>query len=267
MRLSRVRVNVRGHLAEPAVAVVGSWDPLLPTHMSLFRRLVRYARPRSLASVVIHLEPSPALHLNGPLEWPVYDDVKARMFLVAACGVSASLVVSFRKRDLTSGAKELLELVTQRVRLQELWLGASQSLGTGRGGSDEAIRRLAQQHRIRILRLPPASLDAGGRKVRECLIKGELEQATRIVGRSPAWSRPRSGLLRLAWHPGRYVAAPLLAPAEEPGEPFHLQLEGSGRTVPKCAWPDPAMSWMTVLRRDDPDTAPPRDVCGSLSRH
>lgn len=241
------------------MAVVGSWDPLLSTHLSLFRRLARYARPRSLASVVIHLEPSPARHLNGPLEWPAYDDVEARLALVATCGVSASLVVAFRKRDLTSGARELLELLAEHIQLRELWLGASQSLGRCGHGSDQAIRQICREHRIKVTRLPPTSLDARGRRVRECLIRGELEQAAGIVGRSPVWSRPRNGVLRLAWRPGRYVAAPLSAPDEEPGPPFHLHLEGGERTVPKCVWPDPELGWLTVLRRDDSGTPPQAD--------
>jgi FAD synthase len=247
-----MRVKVYGRVDEPAVAVVGSWDPLLPGHVSLFRRLRRYARHHSLASVVIHLEPSPARHLNGALEWPTYDDVRARLAMVAASGISASLLVRFRKQDLTAGAKEFIEAVTQHVKIDELWLGAQQSLGSCEGGSDEAIQQVAKKHRITIARLPYSSLDGAGRKVREFLILGQLEQAVRIVGRSPVWSRPRSGFLRLPWRPGNYVAAPLSGPGGKSGKCFHLQLTGSGHIVPKCVWPDPAMSWLTFFRRAEP---------------
>jgi hypothetical protein len=239
---------------------------LLPGHVSLFRRLQRYARRHALASVVIHLDPSPARHLNGALEWPPYDDVMARLAMVAACGVSASLLVRFRKRDLTAGAKEFVESVSGQVTLKELWLGAQQTLGSCRAGSDEAIHQVARKYRIRIVRLPYSPRETRGRKVRQCLIQGELEQAARMVGRSPVWSRPRSGCLRLPWRPGHYVAAPLSRPGGPPGKALHVRLAGSGHTVPTCPWPDPAISWLTFLRRAGGSTVIPRDLDARDSR-
>jgi FAD synthase len=245
-------VKVYGRLHQPAVAVVGSWDPLLPKHVSLFRRLRRYARRHSLASVVIHLEPSPARHLNGALDWPTYDDVMTRLAIAAASGISASVLVRFRKYDLTAGAREFIEAVTEHVQIDELWLGAQQSLGPCQAGSDQVIRQVARRHRIRIARLPYSSLDGEGRKVRELLILGKLEQAARIVGRSPVWSRPRSGSLRLPWRRGNYVAACVSGPGARAGKSFRLQLTGSDHVIPKCVWPDPAVSWLAFLRRTGP---------------
>jgi FAD synthase len=244
-----MRVKIHGKVEEPAVAVVGAWDPLLPAHLSLFRRLRRYARRQSLASVVIHLEPSPARVLNGALEWPTYDDVMTRLAMVTECGVSASLFVRFRKQDLSAGAKEFIQSVTEHITINELWLGAQQSLGACNSGAEERIQKVARKHRIAITRLPYSAVAGQGRKVRQCLTSGDLEQAAHIVGRSPVWSQPRSGLLRLAWRPGNYVAAPLSSPSGKPGKAVLVQLARSGQVVPTCRWPDAAISWLTFFRR------------------
>ena len=245
-----MRVRLIGRLNRPAVAVVGSWDPLLPAHLSLFRRLERYATRRSRSSLVIHLEPSPARHLNGALQWPTYDDIWTRVAIVAKCGVSASLVVRFRKRDLTAGAAEFMECVTEHATIRELWLGAYQTLGSCKAGSDAMIRKVARTRQIRITRLPHSPPDRKARLVRHCLEHGELEQATRIVGRSPVWSQPRSGSLQLPWRQGSYVAAALSAPDGARGKSLRLRLTGSRGTVPRCTWPHPAVKWLTLLRRE-----------------
>lgn len=244
-----MRVTVIGQVDQPAAIVVGSWDPLLPGHLALFRRLRKYARHHSLASVVVHLHPSPTRQLNGPLERPTYDDIKARLDMVAQCGVTASILVRFRKQDLTAGAKEFIGSVTQHVKIKELWLGAQQSLGSLESGSSEAISKLAKKHQFTVVRLPYSVQAAGGRKVRQYLKNGDLGEATRIVGHSPVWAKPRSGLLRLAWRPGNYIVALLSSPSGQTGQTMVLKLAASGQGVPKCRWPDPAIRWLTFIDR------------------
>lgn len=242
---ARLLQQIRG----PAVATIGSWDPILPAHRRLFGRLGRHASKSSLTSLVILLEPPPPLFLGGPMRWPRYDDLRARVALVRSSGVQAVLLVRFAADDLALGAAELFDLVRRHVQLDELWLGSTQSLGRGLPGSQSTITKLAEERRIRLSLLSPPRNGLVGSTVRDLLQDGRVREAARIVDRPPTWGRPRGGDLRLAWAPGWYEVAPLETPSSKPcGPPLRVQLVADRKRLPRLTWPDDAIPWLAFLR-------------------
>ena len=242
----------------PAVATIGSWDPILPAHWRLFGRLGRHASKSSLASLVILLEPPPPLFLKGSMRWPRYDDLRARVALIRSSGVQAVLLVRFSADDLALGAAELFDLVRCHVQVNELWLGSMQSLGRGLPGSQATIAELAAERGIRLSLLSPPRNGLVGSRVRDLLQEGRVREATRIVDRPPLWGRPRGGALRLAWAPGWYEVAPLeTVPSHRRGPPLRVELVADRKGLPKLTWPDDAIPWLAFLRGpgDDPDAS------------
>jgi FAD synthase len=222
------------------VAAVGVWDPLLPAHEDLFRQLRSHAQQHGLAAAAIVLDPDPVRFLWGAAEVPVYNDIQTRVRLLLSSDLDRVVMVRFRRRDLFSGADDLFSAVLGCVQLEELWLGARQTLGRGDGNSFEAIVELGRPLGVVVKRRAFARLET--QDVRELLAAGRLREAAQAVGRPPIRSRPRSGRLRLAWRPGLYQAAQLAGLEAEAGaKPIRVRLAADGNRLPKLEWPDPAI--------------------------
>ena len=252
-----MRASLRGRVARPAIAVVGVWDPLLPDHRALLARLAWEAHARSLGSLAVLLDPPPRRYLDGPWEWPVYDDVETRVRLMLGCGLDAVCCLRFARADIHAAAADLLALLRDRVPLAELWLGAGQALGTGPAGSERAIAALAAESGVGLVRLPPTSLKPLGRQVRQLLVAGRIAEATRVVGRPPVRRQPTSGRLRLAWRPGQYQAVPLADPvAAVPGPGVEVCLAPTPRGLPCLAWPDCAAGYLAFVAGPGDESGP-----------
>jgi FAD synthase len=236
-----MKMTLQGHLAKPAITVVGEWDPFLLSHRALLASLCERAAQRACSSLGIVIDPSPGTvspfrFRYGRYGWPVYDSVSARIGFMRACGLDAVLCVRFRQQDFAAGAAEFLDAVRAQVTLDELWLGALQQLGSGPSGSPAAIAAYATEHAIRLTMLPLPPL--GTYDTRSFLATGRLVEAIDVVGRPPIWERPRSGTLRLAWRPGRYRAIALQTLSSRwDGDEITLDLNPDTGGTPQLTWP------------------------------
>ena len=255
-----------GQITRPVMAVVGAWDPFLPAHQTLFAELAHSAHGTGLGTLGILIDPHPGKLIAGAGEWPIYDDIKIHIPQMLAQGLDGILLLRFFKSDLNATAQDFFDRVRPQVDLQELWLGATQNLGSGVGGGPQAIAELCAQTGVRLRRLPEMGLKNVGRDVRRLLRQGQLAEAIRIVDRPPLCRRPRTGRVQRAWAPGCYHAVPLRHPtAPLTVAPIEIQLQPTAQGGSSFAWPDRAMPYLAFLTgpADRPATA---DTAASI-RH
>jgi FAD synthase len=236
-----MKTTLFGRIDHPAVAAIGVWDPFLARHEQLCTTLAASAHARSLSSVAIVLHPNPPALLNGDQHFPMYDDLAARVWRLRACGIDAVLKLQMTRSDLDLGAAALLDTVQEALLLAELWLGQTQTLGRGEAGSRETVAALAAQRGVELLVLPrpPAEAASAGYQALQLLTDGRLAEAIGCVGHAPVRSRPKSGLLRLPWRPGRYRAVPLQHPGAAPiGPGVTVTLTSGAQQRPTMHWPD-----------------------------
>jgi hypothetical protein len=235
-----------------AVAVVGTWDPVVPAHCELFRSLVRYGKRHSLVPLVVILYPSPAKLLNrGPGECPEFCDIRARGTLIKMFAPVEVIVVRFTRPDLEESCHTLFRLLSKHVLLRELWLGPNQSLGSGGRGSDAAITAWACRNQVHLRRLKPnAESNKGGLAVR-FLQQGKIKRAITWASHPPIWRRPRSGKLLLDWPSGEYVGVPLSAPSDfnlPRTRRIRLKLASTGvGQIGSLSWPANDVPWLAFL--------------------
>ncbi len=248
-----VRVQISGSdsfCREPALAVIGTWDPMLDPHRELFRRLAVKGAAARLTPVVIVLHPSPVRFLNpGDGVCCEYSDLHARIALIRECAPVKVLTVRMTRRDLDASVQSLLGLLKPYIRLKELWLGAHQSLGRCKQGSAAAIASLARRRNITLRRLPPCDACRLGSATLQLIGKGKLRSAARRASGPPIWRRPQSGVLRLDWPEGAYLATPMSEPrcgnAKTP-EPISVRLV-RGKTSRTLIWPSKDIKWLSFL--------------------
>jgi FAD synthase len=243
-----VRVDSHKHFG-PAVAIIGEWDPLTPTHLQLFQQLTRYAMKIGRLSVVIMLDPPPPSFIpDDPMEWPVYHDVHARKILIEHTKVDGTVVVKFEARDLDAPFADFFELILDAVQLDEILLGARQSLGRGRESSNTVVEELARRVQVKLTRLPPTSGDAVGRRVRQFLRMGRFKDAAETIGEAPLRARPAGRDLCLSWPAGNYVVEGRQSPfAATPTCQMEVWLSATARGYSNMEWPDPEIEWLAFV--------------------
>jgi len=74
-----------------------------------------------------------------------------------------------------------------------------------------------------------------------------MEEAIEIVGRPPTWARPPSGVLRLAWRPGRYRAVALRSPMSTGGAAMDVILTAREDGPARLTWPDRDIAYLAFV--------------------
>lgn len=233
----------------PSIAVVGTWDPLVPAHEHMFQSLSAYGKRAALTSTVIMLDPAPpSLIPETPLDWPTYDDPATRIALIRRCGVDATLLVGFKRRDLDAPPDEFFGLLERHTRIDELWLGAHQSLGRGPASADDEVVLAASKHGITVRRLPEVDPPPAVDDARTLLKSGYLRTLSEVIGRPPVWSRPHGGKLRLPWPPGVYECVPAETPyTAGDGPVLRVRLVRGEGGLATLVWPSPQIRWLSFV--------------------
>ena len=223
--------------SRPALAVLGTWEPFLPEHEALLNAMQERAARLGLQPVVILMDPPPQVYVRRPegRGWPIYEDVQTRIDCIRKCGIPTIMRIDFRAEDLAGTCREFFDLVCAEIEVGEFWRRKDQSIGSGVKGDGMAILRACLQRKIRLHRAP---VDGDGRKaafvVRSHLQRGRVLDAVKLVGRFPSAIKPKDGVLRRAWCPGRYFVA---SSEKFDEEAIPVELAESRGGGPLCSWP------------------------------
>lgn len=229
------------------VALIGEWDPLGPAHEQLLRSTVSSAALSGRSVLVVTLEPGPASRVFGSTARPPFDDVAARLLLQERCGVQSRVTVGLTPSEVERcGAEHLLAELCRFVPIEELVLGAYQTLGVGSLGDPAAVDAAARKRGIPVRRLDPLDVRPRTADARRLLANGYLQQATSIVGRHFFWARPHDEVVRLPWPPGWYRALPYAAPSPADrltGDDISVEMRRSDGSS-YFFWPTRAIPWL-----------------------
>ena len=208
-----MRVRVHDRAKGPHTALVGEWDPILPSHEQLFRETSKVAMTNGRRLLVITFDPAPISHVLGPRSRPPLDDVATRLLRQSRCGVSTRVTVSMSAVESShAGAEALLAALEPWVEISELVLGSRQTLGTAHRGDESAIKAAVAGRGIAVRRLTDAAPRTTAADARQAVTRGKLDEAARLLGRPLWWARPAAGRLTLPWPSGRYLAVPASEP-------------------------------------------------------
>lgn len=231
------------------VAVIGTFDPIVPANVELFRALAKRGRQQKLLGVVIVLFPSPAQLVNGAAVAPQYSDIHSRVALIRMSAPVDVLVVRFSKPDLDASCASFFRFLGRYIRVRELWLGPNQSLGRGWQGSRDRISELARCRNIRIKWLAPYRGRDMRWRVMKLLQEGKVRKASTFASFPPIWRRPQNSILKLHWPAGRYLVVAVAAPSviHTVANRFAIRLRGSGNRSQTFSWPNRNIEWLAFL--------------------
>ena len=253
-----MNVTLLGGLpSKPAVAVLGTWDPVLKQHEALIEELAAVAKARDLTASVIMLDPPPGVFTKGAAAWPIYDEFATRVARLLTAGIETVIHVDFSEQDLGDSADGFFAAVCGRVTLAEFWLKPNQSIGTGPKGSGLAVLAACRRRGIRLRRVGTEDGRPLSAIAREHLRAGALRKAAAIVGHPPTMRRPASGKIRVAWHAGRYEA--IVADVSDgrwaTRRPIEIALVPEADGMAELTWPSTTIETLAFIAGPGDDEA------------
>lgn len=164
------------------ICAIGVWDPVLECNRKLFRQLAKTSRSEHYTSVIVTLDPPPAMFNHGRKEWATFDNLAARLSFQRNEGIDTTIVARISHRETKLGARWFFDVLSNYVDIAQIWLGARQSLGPDHEGSSAAILEYASRRKIRVVRLPNRFTRNVSGRGREWLRIGSVCRARKMSG-------------------------------------------------------------------------------------
>ena len=175
-------------LRAATAATIGTFDGVHRGHAALVARLRSEAAARGLQTAVLTFRDMPYFHFypdqcSRLLTLP---DEKAAAF--AALKIDHLFLLPFDASIAQLSADEFITELVQKLKLKLLVVGPDFALGKNRAGDVPALRQLGKAHGFELVVLGEKIEDAGeaisSTRVRQCVEAGEIEVATRLLGRA-----------------------------------------------------------------------------------
>lgn len=186
MELIRGLHNLRPRHRD-TVLTIGNFDGVHLGHQQILQRVSQMASQRDLRSTVMLFEPQPR-------EWFDPDNAPTRLMSLRdkavslkARGVDQLLCVRFDQEFRSLSASQFVDdLLVTGLGVDFLVVGDDFRFGRGRDGDFAFLKSAGQQQGFTVEATPTCELDGSrvsSTRVRQALATGELDQATRLLGR------------------------------------------------------------------------------------
>lgn len=178
-------------LNRASVVTIGVFDGVHLGHQYLVRRLVESARSSGRLAGVITFYPHPDVVLRGITGRYYLSTPEERAALLGELGVDFVVTLAFDDRLRHIRAADFVDLMVERLRLSELWVGKEFALGYKREGNVPFLREQGEEKGFVVDAVDLMAVEdteAGPRTIsssaiREALNNGDIETANHMLGR------------------------------------------------------------------------------------
>ena len=181
-----ITTNLTHRAPTPAVLTIGSFDGVHLGHQHLMRCVVERARSRGVAAVALTFDPLPREILRPGQPIAYLTRLPEKLRRLAQTGLDETIVVQFTHELAQVEAKDFIAWIRQYIPFVELWEGEGFALGHGRTGNLDILAQLGQEMGYE-LHIAPLIESEGApvssTRIREAVMSGDMETATRLLGR------------------------------------------------------------------------------------
>ncbi len=187
MQVIRDLTTVR--LTQPTVLTIGSFDGIHRGHQYLISRVVARAREIGAASALVTLHPHPKVVLRPDAPLQYLSTIEERLDLLAPLGLDYTVVFPFSIEYSQIRARDFVQMLVDHLNMKEIFCGKDFALGYKREGNVAFLQALGNEKGFNVTVVEPQKFDGeimSSTRIRDLIAAGDLEDATRFLGRYPS---------------------------------------------------------------------------------
>ncbi len=169
-----------------AVVTLGTFDGVHRGHQAVLAEVIRRARSKKLASVLVTFDPHPLAVVNPSAAPKLLTLPEEKELLVVAAGIEQFVLLPFTPAVAQLDPEAFVRRLCDEYAMRELVMGYDHGFGRGRAGDVAVVQRLAQAQNFAVA-VVDAVRDNGqpisSTVIRTSVAHGDLESATRWLGR------------------------------------------------------------------------------------
>jgi riboflavin kinase/FMN adenylyltransferase len=190
------------------VATIGNYDGVHRGHQHMIAAVRAKATELGVPAVVVTFEPTPREFFEGPAAPSRLTRLREKLEALALYGVDRVVVLRFDRRMQGMGADEFVDrLLVRGLGVRHMVVGHDFHFARRREGDIETLRAAGAAHGFTVEEVDQFLLEGervSSSLVREALNQGDLERATRLLGRPYRMA----GRVRLGKKLGRTLGFP-----------------------------------------------------------
>lgn len=171
----------------PCAATIGVFDGVHIGHRKVILSAVSAARESGLKSVALTFNPHPAKVLNPKSKIPSLISLGHRIKLIEECGVDTLIILKFTNSfSRVTPEKFVKNVLMNRLRVRELYIGENFNFGYGAGGSAKGLLRMGKIYgfKVKIVRsIKVTARVVSSTLIRSLIMGGKLDLAAKFLGR------------------------------------------------------------------------------------
>lgn len=172
---------------EACVLTIGNFDGLHRGHQALLKQLTDKADSLGLPAVVLTFEPHPREYF-APDQAPArLASLREKLQLLSSSGVARVHVCRFNAHFASQSATDFIDdVLIKGLRVRHLFIGDDFRFGARRAGDFAMLAAAGERHGFGVESMPTLIVNgerASSSAVRTALASGDLEHASRLLGR------------------------------------------------------------------------------------
>jgi riboflavin kinase/FMN adenylyltransferase len=174
-------------ILRPTVLTLGVFDGLHLGHQKIMRTIVERARALQAVPTVITFDPHPRAVLHSESAPPLLQTLDQRIGAFEVLGLEQTIVIRFNRDFAATDAETFLrEVIHDRLKAKEVYLGKGFAFGKNRAGNIELLKKLSAELGFLADEVPEVQLRGqriSSSRIRHLLLEGHINLARRMLGR------------------------------------------------------------------------------------
>jgi riboflavin kinase/FMN adenylyltransferase len=177
------------NLNGPSLVTVGSYDGVHIGHQHLLRQIQEAADQLGYHTSLVTFHPQPKAVLAPHLLIRYLTMPAEKIILLDDLGLDLMAILPFNHEMARTPAIQFVKELVIHLKMSQLWVGPDFALGREREGDIPTLRQIGHQMGFGVHVVDPLVKDGeivSSTRIRHLLMRGEIRQATTLLGRYPS---------------------------------------------------------------------------------
>lgn len=170
------------------VVTLGNFDGVHLGHQTIFRKVKEEAQRIKGEAVVITFEPHPLQVLSPQTCPPLLTPFRKKMILIEKSGIETVLCIEFTPSFSQISPFDFVKnILIEKVKARKVVVGYNYHFGRKQRGDVEILKQVCKRFQVDVEVMEPlriGSTTVSSSKIRELIKEGEVEEASKLLGRN-----------------------------------------------------------------------------------